>query len=125
MLKYAIWDRKSPVRTPIGEILTPEEWIDRYGWAADPEAVPIVAAGFINGAFSGELHQLVDIYAEQGADFSECESDEDKIAVIEAFEQGAANAQKTENTADPTERIAAALEYQVLTSLDDVPDMAE
>ena len=56
------------------------------------------------------------MYEAQGADFSACETDEDKLAVIEAFEDEM-NAPSDEPTTD--ERIAAALEYQVMASLPD------
>ena len=56
------------------------------------------------------------MYESQGADFSACKTAEDKLTVIEAFED-AMNAPSTEPTTD--ERIAAALEYQVMASLPD------
>ena len=48
--------------------------------------------------------------------FTACESDVDKLETIEAFED-ALNAPSNEPTTD--ERIAAALEYQVMASLPD------
>lgn len=76
----------------------------------------VCAGGEINGAFFGTLGQMVEIYGKSGCDFSSCETDQDKLAAIEAFED-AANAPSTEPTAN--ERIAAALEYQVMASLPD------
>lgn len=117
MLKrYAIWDKQSPVITPIGEVLTPEKWVERYPVAGVPSITVVCAAGEINGAFFGTLGQMVQMYTAQGADFSACTTDEEKLEVIEAFED-AMNTPSTEPTTD--ERIAAALEYQVMASLPD------
>lgn len=115
MKRYAIWDKVSPIITPIGEVLSPEQWIARYPVAGVPSITVICGAGEINGAFFGTLGQMVQMY-EDKVDFSECETDEDKLAVIEAFED-AMNAHNNEASAE--ERIAAALEYQVMTSLPD------
>ena len=114
--RYAIWDKQSPIITPIGEVLSAEKWIERYPVAGVPSVTVVCAAGEINGAFFGTLGQMVQMYENQGADFSACEMDEDKLAVIEAFED-AMNTPSTEPTTD--ERIAAALEYQVMASLPD------
>ena len=117
MLKrYAIWDKQSPIITPIGEVLTSEKWIERYPVAGVPSITVVCAAGEINGAFFGTLGQMVKMYTAQGADFSACTTDEEKLEVIETFED-AMNTPSTEPTTD--ERIAAALEYQVLASLPD------
>lgn len=116
MKRYAIWDKQSPVITPIGEVLTAGQWIERYPVAGIQSITVVCSAGEINGGFFGTLGQMVQMYEAQGADFSACETNEDKLAVIEAFED-AMNAPSTEPTTD--ERIAAALEYQVMASLPD------
>lgn len=109
MKRYAIWNKTDPILTPIGEVLTAEQWIQRYPIAGVPSITVVCGAGEINGAFFGTLGQMVQMYEAQGADFSACETPEDKLAVIEAFED-AMNAPSTEASAE--ERIAAALEYQ-------------
>lgn len=116
MKRYAIWDKKSPIITPIGEVLTAEQWKERYPVAGVPSITVVCGAGEINGAFFGTLGQMVQMYAAQGADFSACITNEDKLDVIEAFED-AMNAPSGEASAE--ERIAAALEYQVMASLPD------
>lgn len=116
MKRYAIWDKVSPIITPVGEVLTAEKWIERYPVAGVPSITVVCGAGEINGAFFGTLGQMVQMYAAQGADFSACITNEDKLDVIEAFED-AMNAPSNEATAE--ERIAAALEYQVMASLPD------
>lgn len=107
MKRYAIWNKTDPIITPIGEVLTAEQWKERYPVAGVPSITVVCGAGEINGAFFGTLGQMVQMYEAQGADFSKCETDEDKLAVIEAFED-AMNAPRTEPT--PEERQAQALE---------------
>lgn len=116
MKRYAIWDKVSPVITPIGEVLSAEQWIQRYPVAGVPSITVVCAAGEINGGFFGTLGQMVQMYEAQGCDFSACTTNEEKLEAIEAFED-AMNAPSTEPTTD--ERIAAALEYQVMSSLPD------
>ena len=106
--RYAIWDKQSQVITPVGEVLTPAQWIDRYPIAGLETVTVVCAAGEINGAFFGTLGQMVQMFEAQGADFSEATTDIEKLEVIEAFED-AINAPSDESTAE--ERIAAALEY--------------
>ena len=116
MKRYAIWDKQSPVIVPTGKVFTAEQWKEKYPVAALESITVVCAAGEINGGFFGTLGQLEQIYGEQGADFSACRTPEDKLAVIEAFED-ALNTPSDEPSAE--ERIAAALEYQVMASLPD------
>lgn len=112
MLKrYAIWDKQTPVITPVGEVLQPSEWIARYPVAGLDSITVVCSAGEINGGFFGTLGQMVHTCEAQGADFSEAVTDVQKLEVIEAFED-AKNAPSDEST--PEERIAAALEYSNL-----------
>lgn len=129
MLKrYAVWDKVSPVITPIGEILTAEEWKDRYPVAALDNIVVVCAAGEINGGFFGTLGQMVQMYEAQGADFSEATTDIEKLEIIEAFED-ARNTPVDTGESTPEERIAAALEYNNLLNSPvvnpDDPDLDE
>jgi hypothetical protein len=124
MLKhYAIWDKTSPIITPVGEVLTAEQWVARYPVAALPNIVVVCSAGEINGGFFGTLGQMVTMYEAQGVDFSEASTDVEKLEIIEAFEEEQ-NTPSNEPTAE--ERIAAALEYQNLVSMpvenDEDPD---
>lgn len=87
MLKrYAIWDKQTTIITPIYEVLTPEQWIERYPVAAVPSITVVCGAGEVNGSFFGTLGQMVQMYEGMGADFSACTTDEEKLEVIEAFE---------------------------------------
>lgn len=116
MKRYAIWNKVDPIITPIGEVLAPDKWIERYPVAGVPSITVVCSAGEINGAFFGTLGQMCQMYEANGADFSCCTTPEEKLEVIEAFED-AMNAHSREATAE--ERIAAALEYQVMASLPD------
>ena len=113
--RYAIWDKVSDIYTPVGEKLSPQEWISRYGWINAPGAVPVVAAGIINGAYSGELNQMKSGCESMGATFDEGLSNEELLDAIEEFEDTPRPVVEAEPTAE--ERIAAALEYQNLLSL--------
>lgn len=118
MLKrYAIWDKTSPIITPIGEVLTAEQWTARYPVASIPTITIVCSAGEINGGFFGTLGQMVQMYEAQGADFSEATTDEEKLGVIEAWED---KMNEPDLTPTAEERIAAALEYQNLASMEDV-----
>ena len=114
--RYAIWNKQDPIITPVGEVLSAEKWVERYPVAGIPSITVVCAAGEVNGGFFGTLGQMEQLYAAQGCDFSACGTAEEKLEAIEAFED-ALNAPSTEPTAD--ERIAAALEYQVMASLPD------
>ena len=132
MKKYAIWNKRDPVLTPIGEVLTAEKWIERYPIAGVESITVVCAAGEINGAFFGTLGQMVDLYTKQGCDFSACETAEDKLAAIEAFDdareaeqiaqakaQAEAKATAEDLTATSLASIAASMEYQNLLTLED------
>ena len=89
---YKIWDRKTPIITPIMEVLTPAQWIERYPAAAIETIVPVVAAGEINGGFFGTLGEMVRRAEAEGCDFSACTTDEEKLEAIEAFQDAKAAA---------------------------------
>lgn len=114
--RYVVWDKISNVITPIGEVLTPEEWIARRPVAG---AIPtVVAGGAINGAFFGVYDNMIDFYEKQGCDFSSCTTEQEYLDAIEAFED--LQNMATESTiVSAEERIAAALEAQVMMSMPD------
>lgn len=113
--RYQIWDKVSDIYTPVGEKVTPSEWISRYGWINAAGAVPVISAGLINGAYSGELGQMKRMCESRGATFDEGLSNEELLDAIEEFEDTPQTPVEQEPTAE--ERIAAALEYQNLLSL--------
>ena len=115
MKRYAIWNKTDPVLTPLGKLYTAEEWIEKYPIAALPTITVICGAGEINGSYFGTLGQMIKNY-EGSVDFSACETDEDKLAAIEAWEDYL-NTPSNEPTTE--ERTAAALEFIAMASLPD------
>lgn len=116
--RYKIWDKTSPVITPIGEVLTPEQWIAKRPIAGVDGIPTVVAGGTINGAFFGVYSEMVDHYERMGCDFSACTTEQEHLDAIEAFEDEM-NKASTEEVITAEERIAAALEAQVMMSLPD------
>ena len=112
MKKYAIWDKISPIITPNGQVITPEQWIARYPVAQLDSITVICAAGEINGGYFGTLGQMVLAYENQGCDFSTCTTDQEKLEAIEAFEEARKKAAQEAAAAanSTTERQTAALE---------------
>lgn len=132
MERYAIWNKKDPIITPVGEVLTAEQWIARYPMAALDSITVICAAGEINGGFFGTLGQMVNMYENEGCDFSTCVTPEEKLATIEAFEDkrnadsvaAAESARANEEmNAMALASIAASMEFQNMMTLDDVEDV--
>lgn len=99
--KYKIWDKTSDVITPIGEVLTPEEWIARRPISA---IVPtVVAGGVINGAFFGVYDEMLDIYERMGCDFSNCTTEQEHLDAIEVFENNMINNANSSNNGEQTD----------------------
>ncbi len=132
MNKYAIWNKQDHILTPVGEVLSAERWIQRYPIAGLDNITVICAAGEINGAFFGTLGQMVSMYEKQGCDFSACNTPEEKLAAIEAFEdareaeakakaeeEAATKAATEELNASSLASIAASMEYQNMMTLPD------
>jgi|GEM_PF-1587736 len=94
MSKYKIWNKIDTIFTPgpPGKF-TPEEWLEQYPWA---EVAPCVISGTgtFNGAFCMPLDEMVAQAEAMGCDFSACETAEDKLATIEAFEIAKAKEQE-------------------------------
>lgn len=115
MKRYQIWDKTSNIITPIGEVLTPEQWIARYPMAGVEGINIIIGGGTINGSVCMEYSQTVDTYEKMGCDFSACATPEDVLDVIEAFED--AQNSTDEDYISTDERIASALEAQLLLQM--------
>lgn len=128
-MKYAIWNKKDPIYTPSGAKYTAEQWIAKHPIAENPNVTIICADGEFNGAVFATLRQLEESYAEQ-VDFSVYTTAQKKVEAVNAYiaqqnalAKEAALAKAQEVTAE--ERIAAALEYQVMASLPDVDEEEE
>ena len=129
MKRYAIWNKKDPIITLKGEVLTPEQWIERFPMFGLDHIVPVCKSGEVNGEFYNTLGRMVDDYTKQGCDFSACVTNEDKLNAIEAFldAREAAEAVAMEEAraneaiqADSLASIAASLEFQNMMALPDV-----
>lgn len=116
MKKYQIWNKTDDIITPIGEVLSAEQWMNRYPMARTLDI--IIGGGTINGSVCMEYTQTVDMYEKMGCDFSECESQQDYLDAIEAFE----NDMNDGIVVDNQQRIADALEDLVVLNM---PDMDE
>lgn len=122
MNRYVIWDKKSPILTPVGKVFTAEQWIERYPIASIDSIKVVCAGGEINGAFFGTLGQMKEMHA-KNIDFSSCVTDQDVLDAIEAYEDSQ-NAPRNEISneelsATSLASIAASLEFQNMMSLPD------
>ena len=128
-MRYAIWNKKDNIITPVGEVLTAEQWIQRYPVAGVDGIDVVCSAGVINGGFFGVLAQMVQMYENNGCDFSSCVTAEEKLQAMEDFDKATAEAAAAaaanreastdEVTAASLASIAASLEYQNMMSLED------
>ena len=128
-MRYAIWNKKDNIITPVGEVLTAEQWIQRYPVAGVDGIDVVCSAGVINGGFFGVLAHMVQTYENNGCDFSSCATAEEKLQAMEDFDKAAAKAaaeaatnreaSTDEVTAASLASIAASLEYQNMMSLED------
>jgi hypothetical protein len=128
MKRYAIWNKTDPIITPIGEVLTAEQWIERYPVAGVQTVTVVCASGEINGGFFGTLGQMVSMYEKEGCVFDDTMTAEEKLAVIEAFEDEREEenrasemkqAQTEEMNAMSLASIAAQMEFQNMMALPD------
>lgn len=116
--KYQMWDEVSPVITPNMKVFTPEEWMDKYPAAKLDGLNLVISGGKINGSFCTEYTSFVDMYEKMGCDFTGCTTQQEHLDTIEAFEDEM-NKPNEEETVTAEERIAAALEAQVMMALPD------
>ena len=125
MSRYAIWNKQDQILTPIGEVLSAEQWKERYPIANLENITVVCGGGEINGSFFGTLGQMKEMYSKMGCDFTSCESEQDYLDAIELFEDNKNNHSEQgisneELTATSLASIAASLEYQNLLTLEDV-----
>lgn len=133
MSRYIIWDKTKIVITPSGEVFTPEQWIDRYPAA---QFIPfVVSGGTVNGAIMQEYTSMIEMYASEGCDFTDCATEQEHLDRIEQFEDNRNREQQEEQERQQREkeeaklaellnqtRIADALEDLAVLSM---PDMEE
>lgn len=114
-MKYKVWNRTDNVIVPTGKVYTAEEWIAKHPIAGLEDVKVIMSGGTINGAMLLEFNQTIEDYIHRGADFSQCVTDEDYCEVMEEFDN-----RPVEPPIDVIERIASALEAQVMLSMEDI-----
>lgn len=118
--KYALWDKKTNIITPIGTVFTPEEWMEKYPVAKIMDIV--CGGGTINGSIFGIYDQIVEMYEEQGCNYDGCETKEDYIDRINEFVYSAEHVLPPADyipEVDSQTRIADALEDLVALQLAD------
>ena len=112
--KYQVWNKTDNVITPVGEVLSPEDWLNRYPMGRILDLV--IGGGTINGSFCGEYTSMIDMYEKMGCDFTGCTTQQEHLDAIEAFED--AQNQPGGYVSDET-RIADALEDLVVLNMPD------
>ncbi len=110
--RYIIWDEVSDVYTPSGEVFNAEQWLDRYPIARLETEYLVISGASYNGGFCMVYADMLDIYEKSGCDFSGCETQQDHLDAIEAFEDARNNA--SGDTVSDQTRIADALEDMVV-----------
>lgn len=128
MKRYAIWNKTDPIITPSGAVFTAAQWVERHPAAGVPSITVVCAAGEINGGIYDTLGQMVSKFEQEGCVFAEGLTPEEKLAVIEAFEDAREEenrasamkqAQTEEMNAMSLASIAAQMEFQNMMALPD------
>ena len=111
--KYQIWNKTDNIITPVGEVLSPEDWLNRYPMGRIVDLV--IGGGTINGSVCMEYTSMVDTYTKMGVDFSQCVTQQDYLDAIAEFEDTPPEPMISDET-----RMADALEDLVVLNM---PDM--
>lgn len=117
MGKYKIWDKKSPLVTPIGEVLTPQDVFKRYPAAQLEGMKYIVCDAPISMAVFMEFEATKEYYKRLGVPITDDMTDQEVLDAISEWEE---NPPEPAPTAE--ERIAAALEFQNILMLPDIEE---
>lgn len=111
-MKYKIWNGTDSLITPIGEVLSPQQVVERYPAAGIEGIKFIVADAPISMSVFMEFEQTKNHYRQMGIAFTEQMTDQEALDAITSFEENPPPAEPTVE-----ERIAAALEFQNLMNL--------
>jgi len=113
-MRYKIWDKQEPIYTPVGEMFTAEQWMNRWPWAKLPNSKCVISAGTINGGVMMEFNSLVENYRRRGCQIDPTTmTDEEILQAIEAFEDTPPQAPVT-----PEERAQAMEEYKSMVTIE-------
>jgi len=118
-MKYKIWDKQEPIYTPVGEVFTAQQWLDKWPWAKLPNTKCVISAGPINGAVMGEFSSFVEQYKKMGCPIDDAMTDEEILQAIEDFED---NPPEPEPTIE--ERAIALEEFKAMATVGYVPPKA-
>ena len=127
MSRYQVWNKMDQVITPSGKVFTAEEWANKYPMSKIEGIDLVISGGTINGAFCGEFTSMSEMYDKdmkrskiEGFEngIPEGLSKQEALDFIEAFED-ARNSQPIVAPVTAEDRIAAALEAQVMMALPD------
>jgi len=114
-MKYKIWDRQQTLITPIGEVLTPEQVIERYPAAGIEGMKYIICDAPISLGVFMEFEATKEHYKRLGVPITDTMTDQEVLDAISAWEE---NPPVPAPTAE--ERIAAALEFQNIMMLPNI-----
>ena len=112
-MKYKIWDKQEPIYTPVGEVFTAQQWLDKWPWAKLPNTKCVISAGPINGAVMGEFSSFVEQYKKMGCPIDDAMTDEEILQAIEDFED---NPPEPEPTIE--ERAIALEEFKAMATVE-------
>lgn len=115
---YQLWDKKSDIITPSGKEFTAEEWMQRYPWTRRPGTEMVITAGEINGGRADNLNMLATMYSAQGLEIPEGATAQEILDLVEAWEN---RTPPEPETPDTNERIAAAMEAQLMMTMAAAP----
>lgn len=111
MARYQFWNHQDTIYTPSGNSFTAEEWENMYSWCKIPGIKMIITTGPINGGVCFEYEQTKAQYKQMGANITDEMTPEQVLQAIEDYED---NPPVVDAEPDSNERIAAALEAQVM-----------
>lgn len=117
-MKYKIWDGVEDVYTPDGKKFSADEWREMFGWVNAPGAQMIIADAPINGAVAMEYEQTKTVYKNAGAKITDDMTVEEVLSAISVYEEN-----PPVTVASAEERIAAALEAQVMMAEEDIEQL--
>jgi len=113
-MRYKIWDKQEPIYTPVGEVFTAQQWLDKWPWAKLPNTKCVISAGPINGAVMMEFGALVENYRRMGCQIDPATmTDEEILQAIEDFED---NPPEPEPTIE--ERAIALEEFKAMATVE-------
>lgn len=112
MAKYKIWNKQDPLVTPIGEVLTPEQVIQKYPAAGLPDMKYIICDAPISMGVFMEFEATKEHYKRLGVPITDDMTDQEVLDAISYWEENPPAPEPS-----PEERMAAALEFQAMITI--------